>query len=474
MLLLDEPTNHLDLPAVLWLQSFLQQSAAPAPTGRQRDAHHPSTVVIVSHDHCFLTEVATDVIVMQDQALKYYPCGIREWKEASAETMAWHAKMLQAAVRQEKAALEASGAMRQQAVRGKGVNSSLLKQARQKEQKAAQRIGLYREDGKAFKMHSLPTMDLESARLPDKIQAAAPGRDANIEFPPPHAALRCSGQDALLALMEASVPGVLGGVRAEVTRRTRAAVVGANGAGKTTCLRLLAGELQPPAGLVRRLSGVSVGFLRQQHAEALPLEVSACDYLAAKFRVVEFEARKRLGKCGLRGGQALQPLGQLSGGQRALVSLCECTWDSPHVLLLDEPTNHLDQAGVESLAAAVRAFKGGAVVVSHNLAFLAACCQDLWVLHDGELTVFQSDERTSFSALFSDYAALVSGGGSVTSALNAGQGKGKAGAGATLRAAVRKGGQELGRAGTVAGRQVSQQGAFSFENLLVAARHRKA
>ena len=130
-------------------------------------------------------------------------------------------------------------------------------------------------------------------------------------------------------------------------------------------------------------------------------------FLEDKFHVSELEARSRLGKFGLGGPSALLPMRSLSGGQKTRVSLTAITWDGPHLLVLDEPTNHLDTNALDALAAALRAFEGGVVLVSHNRAFCAAFCKELWVVEKGGVRMMRGEGEDSFPELFSAYTSSV-------------------------------------------------------------------
>lgn len=209
----------------------------------------------------------------------------------AGQTAARHEALRDASARQEKHAVEASAHMRLQASRCKGgANDGQLKQARQKTDKL-DRIGLYRDDGKAFKLHALKTLDEDAVRLPTKILEAAAPRPLLFEFPTPDPPLRRAPQDVILQLDEAAVgyepvqPHVLSGVTLQLTARTRAALCGSNGAGKSSLLALLHGALEPVAGSKTTAAGVRCGWVPQHHAEALPLLASPAAFLSETFSV---------------------------------------------------------------------------------------------------------------------------------------------------------------------------------------------
>mmetsp|Transcript_73555 Transcript_73555/g.202049 ORF Transcript_73555/g.202049 Transcript_73555/m.202049 type:complete len:202 (+) Transcript_73555:683-1288(+) len=159
----------------------------------------------------------------------------------------------------------------------------------------------------------------------------------------------------------------------------------ADGAGKSTFLRLLTGEIQPTEGHVGRHAKLMVAKFTQHHIEMMDPEKSSVNHmrdLTSEGVSVE-EARKYLGRFGLSGDLALNPIKFLSGGQKSRLAFAELAWRSPHILLLDEPTNHLDLETIEALAMALNHFDGGVVFVSHDERLIEMVADELWVVNKG-------------------------------------------------------------------------------------------
>lgn len=401
LLLLDEPTNHLDLKGVLWLERLLVDELD------RREATSP-TVLCVSHDRAFVEAIATDIIVFDEKQLSYFGGGFAAFEQTQQERAMAEQHRLDASTRQEIGARSAAEKTRQRAIHKKGTNDNALRQAKQRLAKI-ERIGLHREDGKRYKTHSLAALEEAALRVPTKVEARRAIKTEKFEVPQPSNL----GIGDLLALDEVDV-GYCGEplvqkVVAQLGPGSRVAVVGDNGSGKTTLLKVLAGQLPPlnQGGRIWRKPKAKVVLVRQDHAELLVAtaepNATAVSYLSQRFHVSDLVARSKLGKFGVAHVAAL-PLRKLSGGQKARLSLAVLTWQSPHVMLLDEPTNHLDLPALDALAASLQGYPGAVVVVSHNRAFLSACCNELWEISSRQLHV---NREADFNELFAEYADRV-------------------------------------------------------------------
>ncbi|KAH9775006.1 ABC transporter F family member 3 [Citrus sinensis] len=170
---------------------------------------------------------------------------------------------------------------------------------------------------------------------------------------------------------------------------SRIAMVGPNGIGKSTILKLIAGELQPSSGTVFRSAKVRIAVFSQHHVDGLDLSSNPLLYMMRCFPgVPEQKLRAHLGSFGVTGNLALQPMYTLSGGQKSRVAFAKITFKKPHIILLDEPSNHLDLDAVEALIQGLVLFQGGILMVSHDEHLISGSVEELWVVSEGKATPF--------------------------------------------------------------------------------------
>mmetsp|Transcript_17338 Transcript_17338/g.26835 ORF Transcript_17338/g.26835 Transcript_17338/m.26835 type:complete len:345 (-) Transcript_17338:853-1887(-) len=184
---------------------------------------------------------------------------------------------------------------------------------------------------------------------------------------------------------------------------SRVAIVGANGCGKSTLLNLLTGDLDATTGEVRRNPRLRVGRYNQHFVDVLPSDKSPVEYLQQLGQEYDNEAfqqihhcRQQLGRYGLEGHAHMIPSNKLSGGQKARVVFAGISISTPHMLLFDEPTNHLDIQSIEALSEAIREFKGGVVLVSHDARLIKEAVEshergEIWVVEQGSVKIFDGD-----------------------------------------------------------------------------------
>eukprot|EP00492_Amphilonche_elongata_P001739 TRINITY_DN210_c0_g1_i3.p1 TRINITY_DN210_c0_g1~~TRINITY_DN210_c0_g1_i3.p1 ORF type:complete len:310 (-),score=104.11 TRINITY_DN210_c0_g1_i3:3-932(-) len=185
-------------------------------------------------------------------------------------------------------------------------------------------------------------------------------------------------------------------------------MIGANGVGKTTLVKLIMNSIQPQSGEVKRNRQARIALFTQHHVDQLDTELSAVDFILKEFaddpdlkenkdRVQT--VRRRLGRFHITGQQQTQKMKFLSGGQKSRVAFAVATWRKPHFLIMDEPTNHLDIETIDSLIHAVRTFKGGVLLISHDQHFLKCAANQFWAVTADGIKIFESFELSKRFAL---------------------------------------------------------------------------
>jgi len=343
LLLLDEPTNHLDLEAALWLERFLR--------------NYRRTLILVSHDRRFLNAVTTVTLHLQHGKLTAYSGGFDAYLRVRTE----------AAQRLE----------------------SLARQQSFERQRMQAFVDRFRY--KASKARQAQSRLKALARL-EPIVLPPDEAWARIVFPDPPQL-----NPPLIALDRVAVgyaqgKPVLSRLDLRLDPDDRIALLGANGNGKTTLARLLAGRLEPMAGCVTRSPKLACGFFAQHQIEEMRPGESAFDHLSRLMPDHTPEAvRARLGRFGFGQEKAFVAVSDLSGGERARLNLALVTHDAPALLILDEPTNHLDIEAREALVQATNDFPGAVVLVSHDWHLLELVADRLWLVADGTVRPFEGD-----------------------------------------------------------------------------------
>ncbi|ACO60757.1 ABC transporter/cobalt transport family protein [Micromonas commoda] len=366
VLLLDEPTNHLSIAAVLWLARELSCSS----TWQSR------VVVVVSHDRHFLDAATTDSMHISGAARKLtlHRMCYSAWAEKREE---------QQKALQKRAQLRNEKKTKLEAYAGHGFkyggSSSQINMMQRKANEAAK----LDEEAAA---EAAETADLaEDAELPLNLAAGGKlrGPIARLE----NVAFRYPGMDSDL----------FANVDMGLDSDSRVCLLGENGDGKTTLVKVMLGHLAPTAGLVTVDRGARVALVNQHHADQLAYDKTPLAFMLDKFPgdgslQHEQDLRSHLAGCGVMAAQQATPSGALSGGQRSRVALAAVSYARPHLLVLDEPTNNLDLEAVAALAAAVEAFQGGVVLVSHDQFFVQRVAREVFVVGKGAVTKQESFE----------------------------------------------------------------------------------
>jgi len=340
LLLLDEPSNHLDLEAALWLESFLKA--------------YRNSLIVVSHERDLLNTVADHILQLDHGKATLYVGNYdqfeRQRRERQAQTEA----------------------------------------ARASQEAKRKKLQAY-VDRWRYKAHSARQAQsrLKALARMEPIAEAADDASLVFDFPSPRAL-----KPPLMVLENVAVgyvPGapVLSRLDLRIDPDDRIALVGRNGNGKTTLARLLAGQLAPMAGKVAASGKLTVGYFAQDQIEELIPEDTPLQHMERLLPDAKpSEVRAHLGRFGFSGDKANVVVGQLSGGERARLSLALITRDAPHILILDEPTNHLDVDAREALVQALAAFGGAVVVVSHDRHLLGLIADRLVLVANGTARAF--------------------------------------------------------------------------------------
>ncbi|MBT6529976.1 MAG: ATP-binding cassette domain-containing protein [Betaproteobacteria bacterium] len=342
LLLLDEPTNHLDLDAVIWLESWLKR--------------FPGTLLLISHDRSFLDSVVQSICFIDSGSLKTYKGNYSSFEVQRASHLA-----------QEKA--------------------TFVKQQREIDH---MRRFVDRFKAKATKARQAQSRMKQLAKL-ELIAPAHAHTPFNFEFREP-----VSRPDPALVAVDVSIgyeeTVILENLRFELRSGARIGLLGKNGAGKSTFIRFLAGQIKATQGEVSKSKDLAIGYFEQNSLDQLREDESPLQHMSridpyAK----EQQLRSYLGSFGFNGDDVFREVGFFSGGERSRLALAIIIWQKPNVLLLDEPTNHLDMEMRYALTLALQSFDGAMVLVSHDRTLLTSVCDQLYLIHDKGLTEFHSD-----------------------------------------------------------------------------------
>ncbi|ACK89257.1 ribosomal protection-like ABC-F family protein [Bacillus cereus] len=345
LLLLDEPTNHLDLFAVEWLEQFLKE--------------YNGTVMVISHDRYFLDEVVTKIFDLEDGEIHVYHTNYSQFVEEKEERLLQEFQAYQEQQKKIKKMKEAIKRLREWANQANPPNEGLHKRARSME-RALER------------MQKLKKPILERKQMGLQFE----GQDR-------------SGKDVVV-IKEVSKGfadhPLFNEVNLHVRFQERVAIVGRNGTGKTTLLKLLLEQIEPDAGEIRIGSSVKIGYL-SQHAygnrKSNVLEAFR-EYVA----VTEGEARHILAKFLFYGPAVFKKVTQLSGGEKMRLRLAQLMYQDINFLILDEPTNHLDIESREVLEEALEQYNGTILAVSHDRYFLNKLFEKTYWIDERKLFEF--------------------------------------------------------------------------------------
>ena len=343
VLLLDEPTNHLDFESMVWLENFLMR--------------YRQTLVIISHDRDILNKTVSHILHLENQKLVQYTGNYDQFERMRALKM-----MNQQALHEKQ--------MAQKAHLMKFVDR--FRATASKARQAQSRL------------KAIEKMDIVDAVMAERVTAFTFPEPKEMKSP----MLRLDNVDA------GYVPGkpVLRKLDLHINAQDRIALLGANGNGKSTLVKLLSGRLPPMAGDVLKSAKLKIGYFAQFQTDELDVTLTPFETLkAAMPETAELKIRSILYQFGFDKHKADTKVGELSGGEKARLLFCLMSFDAPHIMLLDEPTNHLDMDAREALMQALNNYSGAIILVSHDTHLVERVADQLWLVADGKCKPYEDD-----------------------------------------------------------------------------------
>lgn len=343
LLLLDEPTNHLDFEAMVWLENYLQR--------------YKHTLIIISHDRDILNKTVDHILHLENLKLVNYTGNYDQFERRRAERM-----------------------LGQQALHEK-----------QQKQKAKMMEFVNRFKAKASKarqaqsrLKMIEKMDIVDAVMADRVTA--------FTFPEPDEL-----KSPLITLEDVEAgyePGkpILRKINQRIDMDDRIALLGANGNGKSTLVKLISGRLAPQHGQLLKSGKLKIGYFAQFQTDELDVNLTPFEVMREVLKdKPQSKVRALLGNFGFDKHKADTKVGELSGGEKARLLFCLMSHDAPHIMLLDEPTNHLDIDAREALTQALNNYSGAVILVSHDPHLVECVADRLWLVADGTCQPYDDD-----------------------------------------------------------------------------------
>lgn len=343
LLMLDEPTNHLDFEALIWLENYL--------------VNYPNTLIIISHDRDMLNKTVTQIVHLDQCKLTSYTGNYDQFEIRRAQQ-----------------------SMNQQAL--------FEKQQAQKDKMMA---FVNRFAAKASKARQAQSR-LKAIEKMDMVDAIIAARTPSFTFPKAEklASSLVTLQDVDIGY-EPDKP-VLKKLNLSIMMSDRIALLGANGNGKSTFIKLLSGRLAAQKGEVLRSDKLRVGYFAQHQTEELDLSLTPYQLLKQMLPdVAEPKIRAMLGQFVFDKQKADTQIEKLSGGEKSRLLFCLMSRHRPHIMLLDEPTNHLDIDAREALIQALNNYEGCVILVSHDPHIVECVADQLWLIQDAAVTPYDED-----------------------------------------------------------------------------------
>jgi ATP-binding cassette subfamily F protein 3 len=343
LLMLDEPTNHLDFEAMVWLENYL--------------ANYRHTLLIISHDRDILNKTVTQIVHLDNKKLVSYTGTYDQFERKRAEKMMGQQALHEKQVAQKSKMMEF--------VNRFGASASKAKQAQSR-------------------LKMIEKMDVVDAVIAERVSAFV--------FPDPEPL-----KAAVITLDHVDVgytPGapILRKLNLSVAADDRIALLGANGNGKSTLVKLLSGKLEPSSGTVYKSGKLRVGYFAQFQTDELDVSQTPLEVIAQAMKGIgESKVRASLAQFGFDKNKIITRIGDLSGGEKARLLFCRMSLDAPHIMLLDEPTNHLDIEAREALTQALNNYSGAVILVSHDPHLVESVADRLWLVADGSCVNYDDD-----------------------------------------------------------------------------------
>jgi ATP-binding cassette, subfamily F, member 3 len=343
LLLLDEPTNYLDLEGTVWLIDYL--------------THYPATVVVISHDRDLLDAVSDHILHLDAGKLSLYRGNYTQFAQQRAEQQAIQLKL-----------------KKKQEEHRKHLQA-FIDRFKAKASKARQAQSRIKALAKMESIDLILDQDVLDFVLPSPARPLSP---------------------PIIAMENASVGynerPVLSKLNLFISNDDRIGLLGANGNGKSTLAKLIAGRLPLWSGKLVRAPKLSIGFFAQHQIDDLDSEGTPYSHVAQLMSsAAPAVIRSKVAQMGFSQSKADTGIAQLSGGEKARLLLGLASFHAPHLLIVDEPTNHLDIDSRAALIEAINAYEGAVVLVSHDKYLLSACADQLWLVADATCRPFDGD-----------------------------------------------------------------------------------
>jgi ATP-binding cassette subfamily F protein 3 len=343
LLLLDEPTNHLDFEAIIWLENYL--------------LNYPHTFIIISHDRDILNKTVTHIMHLDNKKLVFYTGNYDQFETRRAEKMLNQQVLFERQQAKKKKMMEFVDRF--------GAKASKAKQA-QSRLKAIERM--------------------------EMVESVAVDKVTSFKFPDPEEI-----QSPLISLYDVDVgytPGnpILKKLDLRIRQDDRIALLGANGNGKSTLIKLIAGKLEAMAGEKDCSNKLRVGYFAQHQSDEMDMKSTAYRVMKDNLpHIPEDKIRALLGKFGFDKAKSDTKIEELSGGEKARLLFCLMSYNAPHIMLLDEPTNHLDIDARQALIRALNGYNGCVILVSHDPHLVECVSDQLWLVKDGTCKPYNDD-----------------------------------------------------------------------------------